>query len=155
MTTRQFTRKKLTDFWNPKILTAFGKLTSLLNENIGWWNSHEHNFGIEPMIRIKWIIHCVWEQRRLDLIFVEDMKSGCILNFESIVNREGFHPRMVSHEKIRWYIHIVIAFLQVIHTTVWEVQGDFWHWDVVPEIIEKFVKIYWYLIDRKNLAKKS
>ena len=60
------------------------------------------------------------------------MKSRGILDLETIMNREGFHPAMISHKKVRRNVHIIVTFLQIKHTTFGEVERHFGHRNVVP-----------------------
>ena len=102
------------------MLTAFCKLASFFNEHIWGWNGHQHDFCVISVIGIHRIINSIRQQWGLNLVLVEDMESGCILDFESVMHRKGFHPRMISHKKVRGDVHIGITFLQIIHITIKE-----------------------------------
>ena len=102
------------------MLTAFCKLASFFNEHIWGWNGHQHDFCVISVIGIHRIVNSIRQQWGLNLVLVEDMESGCILDFESVMHRKGFHPRMISHEKVRGDVHIGITFLQIIHITIKE-----------------------------------
>ena len=73
------------------------------------------------------------------------MKSRGVLDLETIMNRKGFHPAMISHKKVRRDVHIIVTFLQIKHTTFGEVERHFGHRNVVPvKKIEIFLSIIFF-----------
>ena len=81
----------------------------------------------------------------MDMYLIKNVKSRGVLDLETIVNRKGFHPAMISHKKVRRNVHIIVTFLQIKHTTFGEVERHFGHRNVVPvRKIEIFQSIIFF-----------
>ena len=84
----------------------------------------------------------------MDMYLIKNVKSRGVLDLETIMNRKGFHPAMISHKKVRRNVHIIVTFLQIKHTTFGEVERHFGHRNVVPvrkiEIFQSFKFLKWF-----------